>query len=90
MASRYDPYQNAYAIRLPDGNVLLERNLPTFNNTNHISHTVKFGETIQSIAFQYFGDSGYWVIIADYNAIYNPFIELEEGLELLIPTNNGL
>lgn len=86
MANRYDPYGNSYAIRLPDGNVLLERNTPNFNNTKHIAHTVKSGETIQSIAFQYFGDSGYWVIIADYNAIYNPFIELEEGLELLIPT----
>ena len=88
--TKYDPYNNSYLIQLPDGNVLRERIPLQFTNTTHIPHTVKEGETIQSIAFQYYGDSGYWVIIADYNAVYNPFLDLEEGLELLIPVSNGI
>lgn len=81
---RFDPYGDSYIVQYPDGNVFLERNTLK-SRTTYKSHTVKEGETIQSIAFQYYGDSGYWVYIADYNAVYNPFIDLEEGLELLIP-----
>lgn len=81
----YNPYSNSIAILFDDGDVVLERQVQK-KVSNTLVHTVKEGETIQSIAFQYYGDSGYWVHICDVNNIFNPFVELEEGMEIYIPS----
>lgn len=81
----YNPYSNSVAILFDNGDIILERQIQKkINNT--LVHTVKEGETIQSIAFQYYGDSGYWVYICDVNNIFNPFVELEEGMQIYIPS----
>jgi nucleoid-associated protein YgaU len=46
---------------------------------------LKEGETLQNIAYRYYGDSGKWYIIAEYNNIINPFTELKGGMVLMIP-----
>jgi hypothetical protein len=81
----FNPYSDSVAILFDNGDIILERQIQKkINNT--IVHTVKEGETIQSIAFQYYGDSGYWVYICDINNIFNPFVELEEGMQIYIPS----
>lgn len=82
------PYSNGYVIRYPDGDESLEREVNT-SYTDYVVHTVLDGETIQSIAFKYYGDSGLWGVIADVNDILNPFEELYGGLELIIPNYVG-
>lgn len=81
----FNPYSDSVAILFDNGDIILERQIQKkINNT--IVHTVKEGETIQNIAFQYYGDSGYWVYICDINNIFNPFVELEEGMQIYIPS----
>lgn len=83
----YDPYSGGVTIDLGDGDIIVERPSiqPTYLNRYKAIHTVLEGETIQSIAFQYYGDSGYWENICDANSIYDPFEELKPGMELYIP-----
>ena len=81
------PYNNAYALKYNDGDYSLEAKPPIVpESPNDIQHTVKDGETLQHIAFRYYGDSGKWYIIAEANKILNPFKELEMGNLIRIPT----
>lgn len=81
------PYNNAYALKYNDGDYSLEaKPLVVLESPNDIQHTVKDGETLQNIAFRYYGDSGKWYIIAEANKILNPFKELEMGTLIRIPT----
>lgn len=52
-------------------------------------HTVLPDETLQHIAYKYYGDSGYWYMIGIANHILNPFKELKEGMSIIIPYNEG-
>lgn len=86
MSYSTNPYKNSVVIDCQDGDILLERQSYSVSSGNNVKvHTVLEGETIQSIAFKYYGDSGRWMDIADVNSIYNPFTDLEEGMELYIP-----
>lgn len=81
------PYNNAYALKYNDGDYSLEAKPPVVpESPNDIQHTVKDGETLQNIAFRYYGDSGKWYIIAEANKILNPFKGLEMGTIIRIPT----
>jgi len=85
MAIAENLYTNAYIIDYKDGDVSLERvNFTKLGSTDKV-HTVKSGETLQSIAYRYYGNSGLWYRIADVNSIYNPFTEVVEGMQLYIP-----
>lgn len=84
----YDPYNdNSVVYDLGDGDISLERvpRVAGFTTTVTAYHTVKEDETIQGIAYQYYGDSGRWMEIADYNSIYFPFRDLKVGMKILIP-----
>lgn len=82
------PYDDAYIIKFPNGDLALERNKADIPS-NHVIHTVLEGETIQSIAFRYYGDSGFWGVIADANDILNPFEDLHADMQLIIPNYGG-
>lgn len=85
----YDPYkiQNCVTVQFDDGDIILERHSMALNPGQNFraEHTVLEGETLASIANQYYGDSGYWVMIADVNSIYEPLNDLKPGMLLLIP-----
>jgi nucleoid-associated protein YgaU len=49
------------------------------------SHTVVSGDSLQSIAFQEYGDPNLWRAIATANGVTDP-LRLRSGLRLLIPT----
>ena len=52
-------------------------------------HTVKDGDRIDLIAFNYLGDASLWWIVCDYNDIFYP-LELETGMILRIPSIDHL
>lgn len=80
------PYEDSYIVEYPNGEQTLERFKFKHNkSSSDIVHTVLDGETIQSIAFKYYGNSGFWYRIADINNIYNPIEEVVSGMQLLIP-----
>ena len=84
------PYNNAYALKYNDGDYSLEAKPPVVpESSNDIQHTVKDGETLQNIAFRYYGDSGMWGVIADANDILNPFEDVHADMELIIPNYGG-
>lgn len=80
------PYDNGFTLNYGDGDYSLE-SYPLLipSSPNDFQHTLKEGETLQNIAYRYYGDSGKWYIIAEYNNIINPFTELKGGMVLMIP-----
>ena len=85
-SSEVNPYLTSYSIDYGDGDTSLER-VPYVHESvgNDINHTVLDGETLQSISDKYYGDSGYWDIIADVNDITNPISDLVAGMVIMIP-----
>lgn len=85
--AKYNPYGASVLVKFSDGTppVIDRKSSQVTINFPLLYHTVKAGETIQSIAFQYYKDSGYWMDIAEANGIMNPFTELEEDTQILIP-----
>lgn len=86
MNSSQSPYTDSVLIQYSDGNQTLER-IPfvyTVDGTEKI-HTVLSGETLQSMAHKYLGDSGLWYKISDANNLIDPFTEVVQGKQLIIP-----
>ena len=68
--------------------------LPLQNPTSHTPypariHHVTAGETLDRIAWRYFGDPGMWTLIADANNVANP-LKLEIGRALVIPARRAV
>ena len=82
------PYDGSSTLIMEDGETILseyDRYINPEDSVNILAeHIVKEGETLQSIAFRYYGDSGYWTRISSYNRIINPF-SLEPYTRLFIP-----
>lgn len=84
------PYRDGYTLVYEDGESTLETHIPnTIISPKDKIHIVKDGESIHSIAHQYYKDSGKWYIIASANHIFNPFREIVPGTKLIIP-NHGI
>lgn len=86
----YNPYdiKNCVTVEFDNGDIIVERPALDLHNSGQKfrgQHTVLEGETLASIAYQYYGDSGYWIMIADINSIYEPLNDLKAGMLLLIP-----
>lgn len=80
------PYDGAVALKYDEGDYSLEVTPPLVPNTsNDKQHTVMDGETLQNIAYRYYGDSGKWHLIAEANNILNPLAELEPYQLIRIP-----
>ena len=84
------PYDNGFTLNYGDGDYSLE-SYPLLipSSPNDFQHTLKEGETLQNIAYRYYGDSGKWFLIAEANTILNPFKELESGTIIKIPVYAG-
>lgn len=81
------PYNvdDTFILKYPDGEYSLERiDKANLLNASDITHTVIDGETLQSIAYKYYGDSGRWGDIANINEIVDPF-DITSGMNLIIP-----
>lgn len=80
------PYDGGYSIRYDEGDYSLE-SVPQIVplSSDDIQYTLQEGETLQGLAYTYYGDSGKWAIIAEANNILNPFKELKHGDIIKIP-----
>ncbi len=82
------PYSKAQVLVYGNGEASLEYIPPRVSiSSSDTIHTVKDGESMYSIAYQYYKDSGKWYIIAEANHISNPFREINPGTKLIIPRN---
>lgn len=79
------PYNQANIVNYSDGTSSLEPVIDTDMFTTTAVHTVKEGETLQSIAYQYYGDSGRWGKIMLANNLLDPFTEVKPYMQLIIP-----
>lgn len=86
MATTISPYTTSELLEEPTGERILDvyNQEDLYNQVAPKVHIVKEGETFQSIAYQYYRDSGYWYRIVAYNKIINPF-SLKPYTRLFIP-----
>lgn len=84
--SKISPFDGAKVLSFEENaEVLMFANTEDIITSSTTYHTVKDGETLQSLSYQYYGDSGYWGLICRANKILNPFTEIRPGQRLLIP-----
>ena len=57
-------------------------------NVTYVLHEVKANETLDTLALDYYNNPTFFWIIADFNHIQDPFLKLEIGSKLKIPTLN--
>lgn len=57
---------------------------------NFVSHKVKRGDTLDTLALYYYNNPTYYWVIADFNRIQDPFARLPEGVILRIPTFSNI
>ena len=57
-------------------------------NITYVLHEVKANETLDTLALDYYNNPTFFWIIADFNHIQDPFLKLEIGSKLKIPTLN--
>ena len=80
------PYDEGYILHYDEGDYSLEKDIPALIRTpDDKVHTLLEDETLHSLSFRYYGDSGRWYVIAEANGIMNPFKELKPGMKLIIP-----
>ena len=81
---------DSYVVVYPDGRKSLYRDKLVYNPLPNDQYKLLIdGDTLDGIAFDYYGNSKYWWVLADVNNIENPFI-LETGTPILIPNLNNI
>ena len=83
--STRSPFSKATVYDYGNGETTLEADTSDIITTNVVNHYVKEGETLQSIAYMYYKDSGYWDRLVRFNALINPFTDIQPGMNLKIP-----
>lgn len=85
-----NPYSTGYIFVFPEGDSLLQRDpIPINHSVNDQYYIFIEGDTLESIAFNKYGDSKYWWIIYDVNDIDFP-LQIPIGTVLLIPDINQI
>lgn len=79
------PFDNATVLAYNEDEVLMFAKTDKPLLVNPIVHTVLPGETLVSISWKYYGDSGKWGQIALANDILNPFEGLNPGQQIYVP-----
>jgi len=75
----------------PFFNLLATRIFPNeLEPYSYKNHTVKEGETLHNIAYQYYKNIKLWWVIAEANHIQNPFDAMTAGLVLKVPNDNTI
>lgn len=64
--------------------------LPKTNWPDNRAHTVREGDTLWGLAYEYLGSAEFWWVIADFNRIMDPWQPLEPGQVLVIPSERTL
>jgi len=85
--SRYSPY--SYYYHTLDDKFIYGLTGHIINNAEYVAHTVMPYDTLDSLAFKYYGRPDYFWIIADFNRIKDPFISLQETFSVIKVPNLG-
>lgn len=84
--------RKSYIVNYPEGDRSLERATIEFPQSDDDRyHVVKADDTLISLAYQYYGSSQYWFMIADANQqeLENPF-DLIVGTSIRVPATNSI
>lgn len=60
------------------------------DDTPFEAHVIEMGDTLDSLALQYYNNPTYYWIIADFNRIQDPYITLKVGAVIKIPSVTGI
>jgi hypothetical protein len=86
MASRY---RNVETKKIVDGRTVYKSspipNIPLSDDDIYVA--TETGDRLDTLAFQFYGDSSLWWIIASANNIHNAVFGFEDGTVLRIPSN---
>lgn len=58
--------------------------------TSFVVHSVKRGDTLDSLALYYYGNPTYYWIIADFNRIRDPFMSISDRKTIKIPNFSNI
>ncbi len=87
--SRYSPFPYYYN-RNDDRYIYgITAHLNT-SDTPFVSHVVKPGDSVDSLALYYYNNPTYYWIILDFNRLQDPFAPLIQGTTLRIPTFSSI
>lgn len=83
--SRYAPFP--YYYNKQDGKFIYGLTKHLNKDISYILHTLKYDDTLDSLALYYYGRPDYFWIIADFNRINDPFERLSSKYKtIMIPT----
>jgi nucleoid-associated protein YgaU len=85
--SRYLPF--SYYYHTLDDKFVYGLTGNILNNVEYVAHTLKDSDTLESLAFKYYGRPDYFWIIADFNRIKDPFIPLLDSFGVIKVPNLG-
>jgi len=81
-----DMYDDSFIVDYNEGDRSLERlTLEHHISVDDILHVIKQGDTLVTIASQYYGTGRAWYVLGDINLMTNPF-DLTVGDTLIIPS----
>lgn len=83
-----NPYSSGTLMGFPDGSLALDRNKVNYVKSERDKlRVVTKQDTLDGLAFMYYGDSKFWWLIADVNKIDNPLSVPDDyvGKVLVIP-----
>jgi len=81
-----DRYRNCPVLELDGKRYLGTRKFGDYERrSDDVFHTIREGDSIDLLADQYYGDTRFWWIIADYNGLSFPLELPESGTVIRIP-----
>ena len=86
--SRYSPFP--YYYHTIDGRFTYGMDAHLKDTTPYQTYYVKKGDSLDSIALQFYNSPTKYWIICSYNRIRNPYVKLVEGQELKIPSLSSI
>lgn len=86
MIYRGSRYTKTYLYNRGEVSIFKIRQLNKFNSRDSKVHILTEGETLDGLAYIYYGDSQLWWGILEANPRYSSPLDLKPGDELLIPS----
>lgn len=82
--SRYATFP--YYFNVNDNKYIYGTTANLNDTTPYTAHTVQRGDTLDTLALEYYNNPTYYWIIADFNRIQDPYEKLSEGAIVKIPS----
>lgn len=85
--SRYSPFSFYYHTL--DDKFIYGLTSHIFTNAEYVAHNIIPSDTLDFLAFKYYGRPDYFWIIADFNRIKDPFLPLQDFFKVIKIPNLG-